>query len=42
MTLINPQKFKVKNQKTKRTYPIDGLDFKNNKRGPEIKIIFSK
>ena len=42
MTLINPQKFKIKNYKTKRNYPIEGLDFKNHKRGPEIKIIFGK
>ena len=42
MTLINPKKFKIKNHKTKRNYPIEGLDFKNHKRGPEIKIIFAK
>ena len=42
MTLINPKKFKIKNIKTKRNYPIKGLDFKNRKRGPEIKIIFEK
>ena len=40
MTLINPKRFKVKNSKTKRNYPIKGLDFKNRKRGPDIKIIF--
>ena len=42
MTLINPKKFRIKNHKTKRNYPIEGLDFKNNKRGPEIKITFGK
>jgi len=42
MTLINPKKFKIKNIKVKRNYPIEGLDFKNRKRGPDIKIIFSK
>ena len=40
MTLINPKKFKIKKQKTKRNYPIKGLDYKNYKRGPEIKISF--
>ena len=42
MTLINSKKFKIKNSKTKRNYPIKGLDFKNHKRGPDIKIIFEK
>ena len=42
MTLINPKKFKIKNYKSKRNYPIEGLDFKNYKRGPEIKIVFGK
>tara|TARA_Y100000768_G_C23796046_1_gene594860 strand:- start:47 stop:829 length:783 start_codon:yes stop_codon:yes gene_type:complete len=42
MTLINPKKFKIKNQKTKRNYPVKGLDFKNRQRSPEIKIIFNK
>ena len=40
MTLINPKKFKIKKQKTTRNYPIQGLDYKNRKRGPEIKISF--
>ena len=40
MTLLNPKKFSVKNYKTNRKYPIKGLDFKNYKRGPEIKIVF--
>ena len=31
-----------KNYKTKRNYPIKGLDFKNHKRGPSIRIIFNK
>ena len=42
MTLINPKKFKIKNTKVRRNYPIEGLDFKNRKRGPDIKISFSK
>ena len=42
MTLINPKKFRIKNKKTKRNYPIKGLDFKNWKRGPEIQLIFNK
>ena len=42
MTLINPKKFRIKNTKTKRNYPIKGLDFKNRKRGPDIKLTFSK
>ena len=42
MTLINPKKFKIKKQKTTRNYPIQGLDYKNRKRGPEIKICFKK
>ena len=42
MTFINPNKFKIKNNKTKRNYPIEGLDFKNHKRGPDLKIIFEK
>ena len=40
MTLINPKKFRIKKQKTSRSYPIKGLDYKNRKRGPEIKISF--
>ena len=42
MTLINPKKFRIKKQKTTRNYPIQGLDYKNRKRGPEIKISFKK
>ena len=42
MTLINPKKFKIENFKTKRNYPIKGLDFKNYKRGTSINIIFDK
>ena len=42
MTLINPKKFKIKSSKTKRDYPIEGLDFKNRKRGPNIPITFDK
>jgi len=40
MTLINPKKFKIKNKKTSRIYPIKGLDFKNRKKGKEININF--
>ena len=42
MTLINPKKFKIKKQKKTINYTIKGLDFKNRKRGPSIKIIFNK
>ena len=42
MTLINPNKFKIKNKKSRRTYPIKGLDFKNHKRGKEIQITFDR
>ncbi len=42
MTFINPKKFKIRNSKVKRNYPIKGLDFKNRKRGPDIKISFDK
>ena len=42
VTLINPKKFKIKNSKTKRNYPIKGLDFRNHKKGPDIKVIFDK
>ena len=40
MTLINPKRFKIRNIRTNRNYPLDGLDFKNYKRGPDIKINF--
>ena len=40
MTLINPKRFKIRNIRTNRNYPLNGLDFKNYKRGPDIKIIF--
>ena len=36
----NNRKFKIKNKKTNRNYPIKGLDFKNRKRGKEINITF--
>ena len=42
MTFINPKKFKIRNSKVKRNYPIKGLDFKNRKRGPDIKVSFDK
>ena len=42
MTFINPKKFKITNEITKKTYPIEGLDFKNRKRGPEIKLEFDE
>ena len=42
MTLINPKKFKIKNKKTKKNYPIKGLDFKNRERGRDIKIAFDE
>ena len=40
MTLINPKKFEITDERTKRTYPIEGLDFKNHKRGPDIELKF--
>ena len=42
MTLRNPKKFKIENKKTKRNYPITGLDYKNHKRGNDIKVVFDK
>ena len=40
MTFVNPKRFKVTNEITNRSYPIEGLDFKNHKSGPEIKLKF--
>ena len=31
MTLINPKKFEITDERSKRNYPIEGLDFKNRK-----------
>ena len=42
MTFINPKRFEVTNEITKRSYPIEGLDFKNHKSGPEIKLKFDE
>ena len=42
MTFINPKRFEITNEITKRNYPIEGLDFKNHKRGPEIKLKFNE
>ena len=42
MTLVNPKKFEISNEITKRTYPIEGLDFKNHKQGPDIKFKFDE
>ena len=42
MTLVNPKKFEVSNEITKRTYPIEGLDFKNHKQGPDIRFKFDE
>ena len=42
MTLINPKKFEITDERTKRTYPIEGLDFKNHKRGPDIELKFNE
>ena len=42
MTFINPKRFEISNEITKRSYPIEGLDFKNHKRGPEIKLKFNE
>ena len=42
MTFINPNKFEITNERTKRNYPIEGLDFKNRKRGPDIELKFNE
>ena len=42
MTLINSKKFEITDERTKRTYPIEGLDFKNHKRGPDIELKFNE
>ena len=42
MTFINPKRFEITNEITKRSYPIEGLDFKNHKSGPEIKLKFNE
>ena len=42
MTLINPKKFEITNERSKRNYPIEGLDFKNRKRGPDIELKFNE
>ena len=42
MTLINPKKFEITDEISKRNYPIEGLDFKNRKRGPDIKLKFNE
>ena len=42
MTLINPKKFEITDEISKRNYPIEGLDFKNRKRGPDIEIKFNE
>ena len=40
MTFINPNKFEITDERSKRNYPIEGLDFKNRKRGPDIELKF--
>ena len=42
MTFINPKRFEITNEIPKRNYPIEGLDFKNHKSGPEIKLKFNE
>ena len=42
MTFINPKKFEITDEITNRSYPIEGLDFKNHKSGPEIKLKFNE
>ena len=42
MTLINPKKFEITDERSKRNYPIEGLDFKNRKRGPDIELKFNE
>ena len=40
MTLINSKKYKTNKNKSKLSYPIKGLDFKNLKRRPDIELKF--
>ena len=40
MTFINPKKFKTSKNKSNFKYPIIGLDYKNLKRRPDIKLKF--
>ena len=40
MTLINSTKYKTSKDKSKLSYPIKGLDFKNLKRRPDIELKF--
>ena len=42
VTLINPKKFKIKNSKTKRNYPIKGLDFRNHKYGEGVYVAYKE
>ena len=42
MTLINPKKFEITDERSKRNYPLEGLDFKNRKRGPDIELKFNE
>ena len=42
LTLLNKQKFKISAKKSKFTYPINGLDFRNLKRREDIKIRFNE
>ena len=42
LTLLNKQKFTISSKKSKFTYPINGLDFKNLKRREDIKIRFNE
>lgn len=32
----------LNDKKSKRNYPIEGLDFKNHKKGPEIELKFNE
>ena len=42
LSLINTRKIKIKNIFSKRKYPIINLDYKNFKRGDDIKIEFNE
>ena len=40
--LIRIGKIKILDKKTKKKYPIDGLDFKNYHRKPDIELNFNE
>ena len=42
LTFVNKEKIKILDKKTKKKYPIDGLDFKNYHRKPDIELNFNE